>query len=175
MSGKRSRNKGAQYERDLYNFFLDQGFEPIKRNRGGYDGDDLRLAKPNLFSIEAKNHKTLKLASWIDQAKEQADDLHPVVIHKRNGSGDINKHYVTMEADTFRAVVDAINESSLTITQYSDERLRGVEFAGVLDSHGIETDAIPIIYHPRTKPDDYYVTTNVYWFTQLLRKIDAVQ
>ena len=179
MSGKMSRNKGMQYERDLYNFFEAEGFEPIKRNRGGFDGDDLRLANPDCFSIEAKNQKTRKLASWVDQATEQAKEGSKlaIVIHKRTGTTDINKHFVTMEAWVLDEILIRANRVQQTyrpkVIIHRETKTRAVDLAGILED---STGDLLIISHPRQdslNSSDDYMTTTVMNFMTIARMLQG--
>ncbi len=92
-----SRNKGANYERQAYQYLVDKlGEHRVeRRNRSGYDGDDLGI--DGLVSVECKNHAKLDLAGWVHQAKSQAPEGDvPIVIHKRKGTTDVGEHYVTL-------------------------------------------------------------------------------
>ncbi len=116
MSGKMSRNKGAQYQRDVRNYFTSLGFDVFDPNRAGYDGDDMQIREyPNL-SIELKNHATMALPAWLAQSKEQAAKISenhiPVVIHKRKGKTNVGEHYVSMEVDEFIRLLEMLGDNN---------------------------------------------------------------
>lgn len=68
--------------------------------------DDLIDATHGL-SIECKNQKAMCLAAWVDQAAAQAErrGLIPVVVHKRVGTTDAGRWYVTLELRWFAALI----------------------------------------------------------------------
>lgn len=112
MSGMTSRRKGMTYENEVFNRLLawceGTGRTITKQNRSGYDGDDLLL---ELFgravSIECKNQKEMKLASWVDQAVANAKQGQvPVVFHKRRGTMKVDAHYVTMRVEDFLRLLE---------------------------------------------------------------------
>lgn len=60
------------------------------------------------ISIECKNQRAMALAAWVDQAAEQAGrrgGLVPVVVHKRAGTTDPGRWYVTLELRWFAVLV----------------------------------------------------------------------
>ena len=91
-----SRRKGMRYENDVANYIGDRY---IKTNRGGFDGDDGHLGE--LVSVECKNQKTLDLAGWLKQARDNAGERIGVVIHKRRGVSNVGDHYVLLSVDDF--------------------------------------------------------------------------
>lgn len=67
-------NKGKRYEKHLAGIIESMGFGRAIRSAGSGNGNrdkgDLICNLP--FLIEAKNHDTLHVPAWIDQAKRQA-------------------------------------------------------------------------------------------------------
>jgi hypothetical protein len=56
------------------------------------------------LTIQVKNHKTMALASWVDEAAKQAangGNAVFVVIHKRRGKSDPGQWYVTTTLEVF--------------------------------------------------------------------------
>lgn len=91
--GKSQRTKGAQGERELKSYFLDELGLTLTRNleqsrKGGYDCD-LRNARDIIavpFAIEFKRQETLKLNEWWGQAVAQAENanLLPALLYRQN-------------------------------------------------------------------------------------------
>ncbi len=118
MSGVTSRRKGMTYENEVYNRLTSWCGQVAhlvdaviaKQNRSGYDGDDLLLTidgRSYELSIECKNQKEMKLASWVDQAVANAKQGQvPVVFHKRRGTMKIDAHYVTMRVEDFLKLLE---------------------------------------------------------------------
>jgi len=56
------------------------------------------------LTIQVKNHKEMRLALWVDEARQQASNAGNavfVVIHKRRGKGDPGQWYVTTTLQVF--------------------------------------------------------------------------
>lgn len=63
--------------------------------------------------LEAKNHKAMALAEWVDQSIEagkRANKL-PAVVHKRPRKG-VEKSYVTMPLDVFVSLMRLQKDSN---------------------------------------------------------------
>ena len=76
--------------------------------QGSKDKGDLFIPGEKRFIIEVKNHKEMKLAMWIEEAKVEADNAgvpYGVVWHKRRGCGIPGEQYVTMPAFVFMGLV----------------------------------------------------------------------
>lgn len=105
-----SRRKGRRFELDVHKHLeaaVGDRWQQINRN--GYDGADgiLETADGLELSVECKNHKTMALAAWVDQAAAQSEGRPAVVIHKRAGRTDVAEHYATMTvADLIRLLED---------------------------------------------------------------------
>jgi hypothetical protein len=68
------------------------------------DGADDLICLDHGLSIECKSHKTMALSSWVIQATTQAEKRGlpvPLVIHKRVGTTDPDRWYVTLELGAF--------------------------------------------------------------------------
>lgn len=111
QGGKAARDKGARYERAVRAYLELAGLDVINSNRSGYDGDDIRLGEYPGLSIEVKDHKTMALSAWLQQAREQAGDSgHPIVIHKKKGVSDVGGHYVTMNVETLLTILSKVEK-----------------------------------------------------------------
>jgi Holliday junction resolvase len=82
-----SRQKGARGERELAELIRAQGWEARRGQQfsGGTDSPDVVSSMPGNFHIECKRVEAGNLYLWMEQAKRDAGQKTPVVIHKRNG------------------------------------------------------------------------------------------
>lgn len=116
--GRRSRNKGANYERTiakkLKEFFgvdfartpQSGGFAKQKEKASNFRGDIVSIDRDYDISmhLELKNQTSWSLPAWIKQAEEDCPEgKRPcVVMHKANTSVD----YITMRLEDFLALCD---------------------------------------------------------------------
>lgn len=116
--GKRSRNKGSNYERKVAKKFQDTYGEELVRTpqSGGFakkstKADDFRGDivlmsddKDLVLHIECKDTKTWSLPKWFNQAESDCPkNKKPVVIfHKHNTSKD----YIALSLEDFFSLVD---------------------------------------------------------------------
>ena len=126
--GKRSKNKGATYERKLANYFKEKlgitltrtpqsgGFAKKFNKSEDFKGDIVCLEDnvELLLHIEAKNQKSVNIRKRINQAEEDCViDKIPVVVYylgeivkdgkvKEKKKGD----YITLKLDDFMKIVD---------------------------------------------------------------------
>lgn len=107
MNGRSSRNKGASYERQVVAWLRDHGWPAALRTRTPGETQDRGDIAGIPLVIEAKNHARLDLAGWLDQAEAagRRANMPGVVWHKRRGTTDPGRHYVTMTGDTFNALL----------------------------------------------------------------------
>ena len=85
--GKMSREKGKRGERAVAALFREYGFTDAKRGQqyhGGPDSPDV-VGVPGLH-IEVKRTERLNLYDALAQAKRDAGEELPVVIHRKNDS-----------------------------------------------------------------------------------------
>ena len=110
MSGAKSREKGARYERKIANYLSETlGIEAERRlEQWRSGGDDIVHEFEGWLSIEAKDVATTSLGSWVDQSVESAGPRVGVVFHHRRGNGDPARDFVTMTGADFVAVVEAL-------------------------------------------------------------------
>lgn len=104
-----SKQKGTAFE-TLIADYLRTYFPTVERRalNGATDRGDI-AGVPRLV-IECKNHKTMNLAGWLDEAeRERLNAREPVgvVIHKRRGKSDPRAQYVTMDLETFVGLYQA--------------------------------------------------------------------
>lgn len=84
MTGKMSRNKGAQAERELAAYLSDALGIEIKRklDQAREGGDDLQVGR---FRIEVKRRETLAIPQWIRQIENCTEEGEvPVVAFRQN-------------------------------------------------------------------------------------------
>lgn len=94
-----SRDKGAKYERHIAQVLRDHGFEAERgcQHSGGKDSPDVKHNMPGIH-IEAKAVEKLNIWKAIAQSKKDAgEDEIPIVVFKRNYSGD----YIVLPFEDF--------------------------------------------------------------------------
>lgn len=106
----RTRQKGTAFETEVVRFLQSMGMDEAERNVLNSPLGDIR----NLpMVLECKNHKTMELAEWVDQAAAsgaRVGKLH-AVIHKRRGK-NVSKAYVTMELKDFAVLLKLLQENT---------------------------------------------------------------
>ena len=96
--------KGSQFERDVAQYFRDNGFPYCERRYGAgatLDKGDITGLGPEIV-IECKNHKSLDLSGWIGEAERERDNAHAkygIVVSKRRNKGVANAYVVLTLAD----------------------------------------------------------------------------
>jgi hypothetical protein len=106
--------KGSRWRHAVEQWFADAGFATTVRGIG-YTGDDVFACRPVVgapplrFSVEAKNHKTITLSTFVDQAVDQAGDydelaLPVCVIHRPRRAG-VDDAYVVLPGWAFLELV----------------------------------------------------------------------
>lgn len=106
MTGASSRRKGNAAEVAVVNALKARGVDAMtSRNaRGGSQGgEDVICDLP--ISIEVKSQARDALASWLDQARAQADDSKGAVVHKRARKADAGEWFVTLQFSDFIELV----------------------------------------------------------------------
>lgn len=102
--------KGQTFERLVANYLslaLNDNRIDIRVKRGVKDLGDIggiRTIRGSDVVVECKNHKTMSLSAWMDEAEAErgnADASAGVVAHKRRGKGQGADQYVTMTLETF--------------------------------------------------------------------------
>lgn len=122
-----SRDKGARWQRVVRDYLDDRGV-PCTARSCGESGDDLVPHNVPWLSIELKDHGTMNLAAWVDQARRQADERGcavAVVWHHRKGKASPADGYVTLRGDDFVRVLDALRDIPIPYTP-TETTTRGV-------------------------------------------------
>ena len=100
--------KGATYERGVAEYFRANGHPYVERAYGAGRPDDVGdLDGVPGWALELKNHKTLALSGWLDEAESErvnARARFAAVIAKRRGKS-VGQSYVVMTLDTFAALL----------------------------------------------------------------------
>ena len=111
-----THQKGSRWRHLVDEWFTEAGF--ITHIRGiGWSGDDLLVLEidnrtwvvPLRLSVECKNQKELRVATFVDQAIEQAHDYEelslPVVIAHRRGRATVDDAHVIMPGWAFLELI----------------------------------------------------------------------
>jgi hypothetical protein len=101
-----SVDKGTRWAKLVEDFLAGLGFT-VTRSRWFDSGDDMTAALPGMvLSVEAKNHRQITLASFVDQAETQARATEiPVVFIHRRGHVNVADGYVVMSGHAFGRLV----------------------------------------------------------------------
>lgn len=84
MSGKRSRNKGANGEREFARLVAAHGFDCERTGRNGRTAEDVTHSIPGVH-LEVKRDERLSVDAMVRQAeRDAAEGLEPVVGYRRN-------------------------------------------------------------------------------------------
>jgi Holliday junction resolvase len=97
-----AKRKGDTFERDVVAYLREQGFPYVERAYGAGRPDDIGdIDGIPGWCIECKDHKTLRLAEWVDEVRReqaQAGAEFGVVVAKRR-QRPIGQAYVVMELE----------------------------------------------------------------------------
>lgn len=110
--------KGTAFEQaivDYLNESLDTDTFHRLSLRGTQDEGDVwgLFAHGKRIVLEAKNHRRMALAEWLDEAENErgnADALAAVVVHKRKGCGEksFGRTYCTLSLDDLLALITGV-------------------------------------------------------------------
>lgn len=106
-----SKAKGTYAETAVVNYLKDKWDRKYVERRtlsGQHDRGDI-AGIPGVV-IEVKNEKTIKLSEWLKEAQVECDNdsaLVGAVWHKKRGTTDPGKWYVTMDGETFAYLLKA--------------------------------------------------------------------
>jgi hypothetical protein len=103
MSGRMSRNKGANAEREWCAMLKERGFSAT-RNRIGAAGDDVLHNVPNT-SFEVKRQERLMIPDWLRQAREQAGSRVPVLVFRRSAE----PWHVALRAEDYLDMIEKLH------------------------------------------------------------------
>lgn len=90
--GKKSRDKGARFERTLASKFREYGYDNARRTAQycGKTGDASDVVGLPGIHVEAKHQEKMQLYPWMAQAKRDAEasgkKVLPAVFHKKNNA-----------------------------------------------------------------------------------------
>lgn len=116
---KSARDAGTAFEtaqaRWLAARLNDDRIERRSRNGAKDRGDigGVRLIGGGRVVIECKNVTTLALSAWLREAETERgndDAVVGVVMHKKRGTTDPAEQYVTMTAETFARLIEAVHQ-----------------------------------------------------------------
>lgn len=112
MSGRTSRNKGAQAERDVVHHLNRNGWPHAERRLGGRDNDTGDITGIPGVVLEVKDHKSLSLGAWVDQLadeKRRARAGDGAVVVKRKGTADrAGEWFAVMSLDDYMGVLERL-------------------------------------------------------------------
>jgi hypothetical protein len=110
----RSKAKGTSFETLVAIYLASKSPGHVGREtlHGKKDVGDLRgvLSPFGPVAVEIKNHRTMQLSGWVDEAETErgnADAVAGVVVHKRTGKGSrsMGEQYVTMTLHDFAVLL----------------------------------------------------------------------
>jgi hypothetical protein len=99
-----SKAKGTRWENEVRDLYRSHGFITAERLALGGTLDRGDIAGVGPLTIEAKNHRSMSLAAWIDEAEREAVNAghrFAVVHHHRVGRAGAGDGYATLRGDTF--------------------------------------------------------------------------
>lgn len=111
----RPKEKGTSFETSLLPAL--RLYYPGAERRalqGKHDKGDFILPGAK-YALEAKNCKEMKLSEWLKEAEVEAKNLgvpYGVVVHKKRGTTDPRKQYVTMDLGTFLDLISGSKEQA---------------------------------------------------------------
>lgn len=111
-SMRSAKAAGAKFERDVADYLAEHVDDRIDRRvkTGAKDRGDIggvRLHGQRVV-LECKNVASMALPQWTREAQVEAGNdgaLVGVVVHKRHGTGDVGKQWVSMTVDDLVAIL----------------------------------------------------------------------
>jgi Holliday junction resolvase len=112
--GSAPKRKGSAFERDVVGFLTTHGFPHAERSYGAGRPEDVGdIDGLPGFVIEAKAHRSIDLAAWVDEAETErvhAGQPFAVVVAKRRNK-PTSAAYVVMTLEAFaRLVADEVTQ-----------------------------------------------------------------
>jgi len=103
VNGAGSRNKGAAFERLVMGAFRSAGWPAAHRTRTPGAAADMGDIGGLPIVVECKDRRDTSLGAWLAQAELAGEraNLPAVVIHKRMGTLEPGRQYVTLSLSTF--------------------------------------------------------------------------
>jgi hypothetical protein len=101
--------KGTRWRRQVQDWLEALGYHCVAKPWMA-PGDDMTVTRGMLaLSVETKDHRTLNLSGWVDQAVRQCPDGQiPVVIAHRLGRGQPRDSYVIMSGAAFADLLETL-------------------------------------------------------------------
>jgi hypothetical protein len=101
--------KGTRWRRKVQDWLEARGYQCLV-TPWMEPGDDMQVSRGMLsLSVECKDHRTLALASWVDQAtRNAAPGAIPVVIAHRLGKARAEDCYVIMSGAAFADLLETL-------------------------------------------------------------------
>ena len=115
--GKKSRNKGAAYERYVASLFRDAGFDYAERHleyqsNAAIAGRDLSGTEP--FAVQCKHYAKTPSITAIEEINSDSEYRIPVAFLKRSrGGGMSSLEVAVIETDTFMKILKLIVDNDL--------------------------------------------------------------
>lgn len=103
-----SKAKGTAAETAVVTFLNNEGRPYVERRTLSGQNDRGDIAGIPGVVIEVKNEKSFKLSEWLKEAHVERDNDNAevgVVWHKKRGTTDAGQWYVTMDGETFAALI----------------------------------------------------------------------
>ena len=113
MGGAASRRKGNVAEREVVAALRRAGWQAMTSRAaraGTQKGADIITDFP--LVLEVKDHKTMALAEWVEQANAEGEGDPAAVVHKRRGKANAEEWYVTMTFGEMLRWVDTYREGA---------------------------------------------------------------
>ena len=100
---------GTRWRKVVQDWFTRLGYD-TEAKAWMQPGDDITVTRGMLtLSVECKDHRTLSLAQWVNQAEEQCPAGHiPVVIAHRLGHASADGAYVIMSGAAFSELLESL-------------------------------------------------------------------
>jgi len=110
----RSKQRGTAFESLIVNHLKSVWDPRIERRtlNGALDKGDVagfRVGDAD-FVLECKNHKAMDIGGWVSESEKERENANAVagfVIHKRRGTADPSKQYVTTTVGDLLIALDA--------------------------------------------------------------------
>jgi len=114
MNPTANKRRGSAWEIELAEHLRDRTGQQVERIRlsGREDRGDMHLALPHgVAALEAKNAKTMNLAGWCDEARQEAANAAVpgwAVVIRRRGQRDPGQAYVVLSLDEWLRQTGAV-------------------------------------------------------------------
>jgi Holliday junction resolvase len=115
----KAKQKGTVAETAVVRYLQDKGIQ-ARRNplTGSRDEGDILISGNYPVTLEVKNHRTLDLATWVDQSiveRYHAQTRFGAVVHKRLRKGDPGDWFVTLPLSEFTGILKELEYGSIDV------------------------------------------------------------